>query len=90
MLPSPPSLQCPSPSARSLWEDYLLCLECLEEKQAHIVGQVVPKIELLVLKAEEEERQTSEFTPGFPWILVLFRRLFKHQVRRTILPSRDH
>ena len=55
------------------FESYSLIMETLEEKQVHLVRQIIPKvISLLSLSLKSEQ------SFHFSWILVLFFRLFKH------------
>jgi hypothetical protein len=49
-----------------LWEDYFLILECLEEKQVHIIQQVLNRLQ--VLQAFDSS-----------WTAIVFKRFFAHQ-----------
>ena len=48
------------------WEDYFLILECLEEKQVHIIQQILNKLQGL-----------QDF--DMSWVAVVFKRFFVHQ-----------
>ena len=48
------------------WEEYFLILETLEEKQVHIVKQIMNKLPQLV-----------RFHPT--WVFIIYRRFFTHQ-----------
>ncbi len=51
------------------WSDFFVIIESLDEKQVHIVQQVVAKLDKML---EERSLHPS-------WVLVLFETLFKHQ-----------
>ena len=55
------------------FETYSLIMETLEEKQVHLVRQIIPKINVLLTLSVKSEQSFH-----FSWILVLFFRLFKH------------
>jgi len=49
-----------------IWEDYFLILECLEEKQVHIIQQILNRLQIL-----------QDFDAS--WGAIVFRRFFVHQ-----------
>ena len=61
-------------AARENFETYFLVLETLEEKQVHIVKQVVQKIRYLVKISSAEDEPSFHSS----WTLILFLRMFQH------------
>ena len=53
-----------------LWENYCLVLEALEEKQPHLVHQILPRVAALATAA-------PSLHPS--WLFVVFARFFHHQ-----------
>ena len=60
-------------TARDTFDDYFLILETLEEKQVHLVKQVISKIEQILAKADNSKTKMHH-----SWILIMFLRLFQH------------
>ena len=69
------------PRNKKLWETYLVVVETLEEKQVHLIKQVIGKIHQLL--SEKVPRNIEELGAEKPlhimWMLVIFKILFQHQ-----------
>ena len=60
-----------------MWTSYFIVAETLEEKQVHLVKQVVGHFQGLVAKSASP---VGEATPIHPvWILSLYKLFFNHQ-----------
>ena len=69
-----PKSRCPG---SSVWTSYFIVAETLEEKQVHLVKQVVGHFQGLVSKSAS---LVGEATPIHPvWILSLYKLFFNHQ-----------
>ena len=69
-----PKSRCPG---SSVWTSYFIVAETLEEKQVHLVKQVVGHFQGLVAKSGS---LVGEATPIHPvWILSLYKLFFNHQ-----------
>ena len=75
-LPSSSPLLHPSPSLPSLLTSYYILLETLEEKQVHLVRQVLPSLALLACESCGEVAIPSPLHTS--WVLVAYRRLLQH------------
>ena len=62
------------------WTSYFIVVETLEEKQVHLVKQVVGRFVQLKAKASSEGAAPSQDKPLHPaWILALYSLFFQHQ-----------
>ena len=65
---------------RKVWEDFLIVVETLEEKQVHLIKQVFNKISQLISIVPRYSEDLSLSKPlHITWILVIFNLLFQHQ-----------
>ncbi|XP_062617723.1 probable methyltransferase TARBP1, partial [Saccostrea cucullata] len=76
----------PEDNLMELWEDYILILETLEEKQVHIIKPVLPRLSKLI-KATQID-QNGQGALHSSWLTGIFRRLLMHEnifiVRYTV------
>lgn len=56
----------------SIWNDYFLCIELLEESSVHIIKPSLAKVNNLI-----DAVKSNQF--HFTWLLVLFNRAFLHE-----------
>ena len=69
-----------TPLLMDVWLNYFLVLEALEEKQAHIVSSVLPKLESLIQCATKQEQKIHT-----SWILALFWKAMRHDNFQIVL-----
>ncbi|CAG0895059.1 unnamed protein product [Darwinula stevensoni] len=69
-----------TPLSVDVWLNYFLVLETLEEKQAHIVSSVLPKLESLIHCATKQEQKIHT-----SWILALFWKAMRHDNFQIVL-----
>jgi len=63
-------------SLRSLWQDYILLMETLDEKQVHIIKPVLPRISSIV--DATKRRANGGFMLDISWLLTLYHRASQH------------
>ncbi|XP_061172743.1 probable methyltransferase TARBP1 [Saccostrea echinata] len=67
----------PKDNLLEVWEDYILILETLEEKQVHIIKPVLPRLSKLI-KATQID-QNGQGVLHSSWLTAIFRRLLMHE-----------
>ncbi|XP_074640715.1 tRNA (guanosine(18)-2'-O)-methyltransferase TARBP1-like [Tubulanus polymorphus] len=62
----------------SLWQDYILILEMLEEKHIHVLKPLMPRLRSLIDATYENTENGCAYLHS-SWILNLFHRIFGHE-----------
>jgi len=73
---------------KKMWNEYFLIIETLEEKQVHLVKQVLGKVDAL---ANLSSAVLSDEKPiHFTWTLSVYKRMFSHVNLTLVKWSLDH